>query len=229
MRASNGLLLPVHLTAFDIEAFSFEAFATNDIACPPAVERSVRKRQAEFFHGRAMARKALEALNISAAEIPAGTSRQPIWPSGVVGSISHTHRFAAAVALSAETCAGVGIDMEHIAGADACAALSATAMHEQELRYLQRLESTFPFNVLLTAVFSAKESFFKGAFSAVGRYFDFSAAQVSMLDIERGVIQLRLTETLCERFVGNQICDVGVGFVDPDTVLTYFVWQRPVA
>lgn len=220
----QGLVLPVHLTAFDIEAFSFEAFATNGVACPPVVVRSVRKRQAEFFHGRLMARSALEDSGLPVVEIPTGASRQPVWPAGVVGSISHTHRFAAAVALPAGTCAGVGIDMEHVAGSDACAALSATAMNERERCYLQSLESTLPRDVLLTAVFSAKESLFKAAFGAVGRYFDFSAAQASILDPERGLIQLRLTETLCESFVVDQVCDVGFGFIDPDTVLTYFAW-----
>lgn len=220
----KGVALNVYLRAFDIEQFSMEAFAISGMACPESVARSVRKRQAEFYFGRCAARQAMEALGISAFNVAIGASRQPIWPAGVIGSISHTHTYAAAVALRRGECSGVGIDLEHMAGADAAAALSTTTVDAEELQYLETVTHIWPLSTLLTATFSAKESLFKAAFNAVGRYFDFSAARVWGVDPEEGVIRLRLTETLCDAFVCGQICDIGFCFIGTDVVLTYFAW-----
>jgi 4'-phosphopantetheinyl transferase EntD len=220
----KGVALNVYLGSFDIEGFSTEAFAAAGIACPAGVARSVHKRQAEFYFGRLAARQALEALGISSVDIGVGASRQPIWPVDVIGSISHTHTYAAAVALRRGECSGVGIDLEHMAGPDASAALATTAVGANELRYLETLTRLWPMNMLLTAVFSAKESLFKAAFNEVGRYFDFSAAHVFLVDPEAGVIRLRLAETLCPAFVDGQVCEIGFCFLGTDVVLTYFAW-----
>lgn len=224
IRTPAGIALNVYLLAFDIEKFSTEAFATSDIACPPSVARSVSKRQAEFYFGRLAARQALKALGVQALDVGIGASRQPLWPVGVIGSISHTRTDAAAVALRLGECSGVGIDLEPVAGPDACAALSATVVDKEELRYLETLADAWPISILLTAAFSAKESLFKAAFGVVGRYFDFSAARVCVVDPEQGIIRLRLTETLCDAFVYEQVCEIGFCFIKPDVVLTHFAW-----
>lgn len=220
----HGIALDIDLLAFDIEAFTTEAFAASGITCPPSVLRSVRKRQAEFYFGRVAARNALGALGIQAFDVDIGASRQPLWPMGVTGSISHTHAYAAAVALRLGECSGVGIDLEHMAGPDASAALSATVVDAEELRYLGTLTEVCPANMLLTLAFSAKESLFKAAFGAVGRYFDFSAARVFLMNREQGIIRLQLTETLCDSFVSGQVCEVGFSFIKSDLVMTYFSW-----
>ena len=220
----NAAVLSVYLCTFDIEQFSTEAFVTSGIAYPASVARSVNKRQAEFYYGRLAARQALEALGIPAFEVAIGASRQPIWPAGAIGSISHTHTHAAAVALRRSDVSGVGIDLEHIARPDATAALSATTVDAGELQYLEALTHLLPISTLLTATFSAKESLFKAAFNEVGRYFDFSAARVFLVDPDAGIIRLRLTETLCSAFVCGQVCDIGFCFLGADVVLTYFAW-----
>lgn len=220
----SGIELSVYLGCFDIEKFSTEAFASAGIACPPGVARSVHKRQAEFYFGRLAARQALGALDIPGFDIGVGAARQPIWPVGVVGSISHTHTYAAATAMRRGACSGVGIDLEHLAGPDAAAALASTTVDAEELRYLETLVHRLPINTLLTATFSAKESLFKAAFNEVGRYFDFSAARVFLVDPEAGIIRLRLAETLCKAFVEGQVCEIGFCFLGTDVVLTYFTW-----
>jgi len=220
----KGVPLSVYLGTFDVEKFSMAAFAAAGIACPPGVARSVHKRQAEFYFGRLAARQALNALGISGFDVRVGEARQPMWPVDVIGSISHTHTYAAAVALRRGECSGVGIDLEHMAGPDAAAALASTIIDAEELRYLQTLNRVLPINTLLTAVFSAKESLFKAAFNEVGRYFDFSAVRVFLIDPEAGFIRLRLTETLCGAFVDGQVCEIGFCFPEAGTVLTSFVW-----
>lgn len=224
VRGPDNRLLPVCITRFKAADFELSTFAASGIDCPLTIARSVRKRQAEFYFGRLVARLALSALNITRLDVPIGRSREPVWPTGVIGSISHNDSFAAAIALESAHYSGVGIDIERIVRSDAQAALLATALCNDELEYLQTFTSKLPLSTLLTIVFSAKESLFKGAFGAVGRYFDFSSARVSSLALEMGSVSLTLTETLCDDFMQAQVCEVFFNFVQSDTVFSSYVW-----
>lgn len=226
LTACDGTPLAVEGLAFDALSFSPAMFSAFDIDCPDSVARSVPKRQAEFFFGRLAARRALVRADraLAQAQIPIGEARAPGWPRGMIGSISHTQGLAAAVATAAGPWRGIGIDLERVVDEKAAAALQAMAVDAAELAQLRALAGSQPVNALLTTVFSAKESLFKGAYAAVGRYFDFSAARVVTLDPARGRLQLRLTETLCPQFVQGQECEVGFDQVDAGTVITHFVW-----
>jgi 4'-phosphopantetheinyl transferase EntD len=224
LTAASGVRIDVHLLAFDLDSFSFADFAASGIACPPSVERSVPKRQAEFYFGRLAARRALDTLGISPGDVGIGAWRQPLWPTGIVGSISHTRSEAAAVVMRQGECHGIGIDLEPIAGLEACAALSGTVIDADELTYLQGVAGSLSIATLLTLAFSAKESLFKAAFNTVGRYFDFSAARIRELDQGRGIITLQLAENLCDTFTYGRACEIGFCFVGPGVVMTYYLW-----
>lgn len=225
LRGTDGLALPVHLLEFDIERFAPSAFDASGIDCPPSVARSVHKRQAEFFFGRLAARQALSALAIAPVAIPIGPSREPQWPRDVIGSISHSQCLAAATAELRGHRRGIGIDIEHVVTAEAREALLATIVNADEIAYLHKLATdTWPMEMLLTIVFSAKESLFKGLFATVGHYFDFSAARIVALDPEHGRVRFALTETLCAEFSHGQHCDIGFDFIRNDMVLAHFVW-----
>lgn len=62
------------------------------------VENSVEVRRAEFAAGRTCARNALGLLNGPQVPIAIGPFREPIWPSGFCGSITHDGGAAAAIA-----------------------------------------------------------------------------------------------------------------------------------
>jgi 4'-phosphopantetheinyl transferase EntD len=76
------------------------------------VARAVPKRQREFARGRVCARRALETLGLPAQSVLVGSSREPLWPDGVVGSITHDNAFCVAVAALGERYAGLGVDVE---------------------------------------------------------------------------------------------------------------------
>lgn len=224
---TDGLALHVYLLEFDVAQFDPNAFALAGIVCPPNVARSVRKRQAEFFFGRLAARLALSAAAASSAseEVMIGSMREPVWPASMIGSISHCGGIAAAVVDRCGQRSGIGIDIEPIATGDACKALLATVVDEQETALLRGLAGdAWSLEMLLTLVFSAKESLFKGAFGVVGRYFDFNAAQLVSVDLSAGRVRLALTGDLCAQFVRGQHIDVGFERLDTDLVLTHFVW-----
>ncbi len=224
---TDGSSLTVHLLFFDQSCFDPEDFAATGISCPANIARSVRKRQAEFLFGRLAARLTLNdvAPTTSAAEVAIGPTREPIWPPGIIGSISHCDRVAAAIAEPQGTRRGIGIDLERVASAKTCEALLTTVVDDKETALLRQLAGErWPIETLLTLVFSAKESLFKGAFPVVGRYFHFSAAQLVALDQERRLLRFSLTETLCDEFRQAQCVDIGFDFIEPDLPLTHFVW-----
>jgi len=87
-----------------------------DIQLFPEEERSlgraVEKRRREFVTGRACARRALEKLGVASAAIPSGRNGEPVWPPGVVGSITHCARYRACAVARLGEVASIGIDAE---------------------------------------------------------------------------------------------------------------------
>ena len=73
-------------------------------------------RLREFESGRAYAKRALSMLGIDNVDLPIGLNRSPIWPAGIVGSITHVRysddgMYAAAIART-DVVLAVGIDLE---------------------------------------------------------------------------------------------------------------------
>lgn len=123
-----------------------------------AVRSAVAKRQREFRAGRACARAALRKLGLPPEPLPVGPNRAPVWPEGVVGSITHTRGFCAAVAAWRQQIAGLGVDAEQ-RGAVQPSLLRHIAT-EVERAWMARTSppahADWP-----TLIFSAKESLYK--------------------------------------------------------------------
>lgn len=86
-------------------------------ACPYPEERAAvagaaAGRRAEFLAGRACAHRALGALGRDGVGVGRGPAREPLWPPGVVGSISHAGDLAVAVAATDSHAWGLGVDLE---------------------------------------------------------------------------------------------------------------------
>ncbi len=91
--------------------------AVADRRCPwpeeeAAVDRAVPSRRREFLAGRAAAHAALAAIGRNEGPVGVGPRRQPRWPAGVVGSISHAGGWAGAVVSGSEHARGLGLDIE---------------------------------------------------------------------------------------------------------------------
>lgn len=211
------------LAPFQRAAFDIRRFADEDIVCPPDIARSVVKRQAEYFHGRLCARQALLALGIAGQAVATGAMREPVWPRGSAGSITHNGEYAAAVAVPAGACGGIGIDIESVTGGTSAEAIRSIAVGRHELALFGSVAGLTP-TQCLTLAFSVKESFFKAAFRVVGRYFDFDAVSLTEIIPERRHIQLRVNQDLCAQFsVGGQVA-AHFDFLDADTVITGIRW-----
>lgn len=218
-----GLDLSLALTRFTPADFRHDQFVLAGIDCPPQIAVSTPKRQAEFFHGRLCARAALRRIGVEAdaLQLPIGSRREPLWPAGVIGSITHTAAMAAAIALPAtDDRLGVGIDIEPILSAEGAAAARGVVVSTAEMHYLAPFDAGLGAQVPLTLAFSAKESFFKAAHGVVGRYFNFDAAELIRVDLATGTVVLQLRETLSAQWRAGMRCPVAFRHIDAGHVAT---------
>ncbi len=137
------------------------------------MERAVEKRRREFVTGRACARRALRELGVPAAPIPAGARGEPIWPTGVVGSITHCRGYAACAVAHARDLLALGIDAEPNRALPALVAAQVASGRERDL-YCSDAGLHKP-----RLVFSAKEAVYKAWYSLTGRRLSFEHVRLS--------------------------------------------------
>lgn len=211
---------PFALARFQLASYVPELFPQHGIAFPENIRNSVARRQAEFLAGRVCAKAILENYGHARHAIGIGSHRQPVWPSGLIGSITHSAQYAAALACPASALMGVGIDIETIVREEGRAAMIDLVVSPEEVDYLHRCGAGLDFDCLLTLVFSAKESFFKAAFAQVQAFFDFDALQLLHIDPARRLLRFRCQQALSSQLVVGREVVAGFGFIDSGSVFT---------
>src|SRR5437867_13394741 len=112
-------LSPLLSTLFPpgVVAAQSNGYATSASLDPAELERTLDfapKRLREYCAGRLCARRALAELGISGHSLRHGQDRRPVWPQGVVGSITHTDSFCAAVVARKGPLRAIGLDAEGV-------------------------------------------------------------------------------------------------------------------
>lgn len=153
---------------------------------PPFPEESaclspnaVEKRRREFAAGRAAAHQAMRALGQDPVPIPVGENRAPIWPAGLVGSITHTRSCAMAVVAPHGPLRGLGIDVEE--DKPLADDLWPAICSETEQSWLRQQDNP---GQLAKLVFSAKEAAYKCQFAVSQRYYGFDGMELR-IDLTR--------------------------------------------
>jgi 4'-phosphopantetheinyl transferase EntD len=142
------------------------------------VARAVHGRRREFITARRCAREALGHLGYPPAPIRPGARREPRWPAGVVGSITHCAGYRAAAVAPATVVAGVGIDAEPYGPLPD--GVLDTVTTEDEPTLLAGLVGTHASVHWDRLLFSAKESVYKAWYPLTGRWLGFDDARLSI-------------------------------------------------
>jgi 4'-phosphopantetheinyl transferase EntD len=143
------------------------------------VERAVDKRKREFRAGRHAARALFNQCEVSCGALLKGVQREPGWPAGWTGSISHTQGICMVALASTSHFASLGLDVEQATplGRD----LADVICRPEELLQLRELEkkigTAFALEKLL---FSAKESVHKTYFPLNHHTLDFLDARIEL-------------------------------------------------
>jgi 4'-phosphopantetheinyl transferase EntD len=153
------------------------------------VAGAVEKRRREFSTARACARDALARLGVPPREILSGPRGEPLWPEGIVGSITHCDGYRGCAVGRRSDFAAIGIDAE-VDAALPNGLLGDIALPEEQraLAALAREDPTPSWDRLL---FSIKESVYKAWFPLAGRWLGFEDARVS-IDRERRTFSAHL-------------------------------------
>jgi 4'-phosphopantetheinyl transferase EntD len=160
----------------------------------PLVANAVERRRREFAEGRDCAHRVLAGLGWAGFPVLSGGNREPLWPPGVIGSITHCEGYVAAAAgrvADLGSIRGLGIDAE--VRVPLTPEVSRLVLTDSE----QRRTSTAGDPTLATAVFSAKEAVYKCWFPLTGRWLDYRDAELD-LDLASGRFAVRLLHSAPE-------------------------------
>lgn len=141
-----------------------------------------QKRLADFSTGRYCAIKALKQLRIQDAIIPIGDGRAPIWPEGIVGSISHCDSLTGAIVARSSDHISLGLDIEEIGRVTPD--LWNLVFTEKENNYLSCLSDEDK-RVQSTAIFSIKEAFYKFQYPLTKTFLGFLDVEVELINFSR--------------------------------------------
>lgn len=156
-----------------------------------ALGRAVDKRRRDFVTGRACARQALERLGFGPCSVPSGRRGEPVWPQGVVGSITHCRGYVACAVASREILGAIGIDAEpHAALGEGILPEIVTPAEHRRLNDLSAASADVHWDRVW---FSAKEAVYKAWFPLTRRWLGFHDVELTVEAADgRFVAQLRM-------------------------------------
>lgn len=157
--------------------------------------RALPKRVKEFAAGRLCARRALAEFGLHDFPVCVARDRQPLWPQNLVGSITHTEGFCAAVVAERRRVLAIGIDCERVNHVNSeVRDLVCVPTESIWLASLRPNERTRVGALL----FAAKEAFYKCQYPLVGQWMDFHDLHVSPLEIvaNQGEFTVKATRSI---------------------------------
>ncbi|KIC10722.1 phosphopantetheinyl transferase [Leisingera sp. ANG-M1] len=171
---------------------------------------AVAKRRNEFAAGRESVRQAMRQLGWKPEPVRAGSDRAPIWPAGLVGSITHTKSCAMAVLSQTGAVQGLGIDIEE--DTPLKEELLPAICSEREQAWLRQQDNP---GQMAKVIFSAKEAAYKAQYTLSRAFYGFDGMELEF-DLAAGAYQAvftadRLPFTRGEAVGGSFV--VGAGLI----------------
>ena len=121
-------------------------------------------------------------------------TREPLWPEGISGAITHSGKWAAAAAGKTSDVLGIGIDLEDLER-QVDSRISRHVCIPEEQKWLQECGEDF-LEQNLKIIFSAKESIFKAFFPYTRTYLHFHDARILM---EQTLFQKSKSDSLSKK------------------------------
>jgi 4'-phosphopantetheinyl transferase EntD len=141
------------------------------------IARAVEGRRREFVTARRCAREALGRLGYPPTAIRPGPKREPVWPAGVTGTITHCKGYRAAAVAPLSVLRSLGIDAEpHGPLPDGVEETVTVAAERDMLARLDSRDGVHWGRVL----FSAKESVYKAWYPVARRWLGFEDAELTI-------------------------------------------------
>jgi 4'-phosphopantetheinyl transferase EntD len=180
--------------------------------------RASASRRSEFLLGRTAAYLALKQLGFdSPPPVLQGERREPLWPEGIVGSITHCESWAIVAAARRSVALTIGIDLESAATIQTDD-IGALICHDTERDWVAEDGDC---RERLMMVFSAKEAAFKALYPLCKRFIDFKEVRLRWIPKQAG-FRGELLTSLNPDFTRGYEFDVGCSR-NGDLILTHMV------
>ena len=184
---------------YDVSFYCDELYVELGVFFPPTIQRSAVKRKAEFLAGRLAALYHIQhCFDACDGYVAIGQDRSPVWPKGIIGSLSHTRHEAVCLLGRQSDIALLGVDIEDRMSSQTIDDIKNMVVSGREEQLCSA--SFFALNDVIAIVFSAKESLFKSLYPKVLAYFDFFSAEMISINIHEQSLVLVLTKSLCDEY-----------------------------
>ncbi|MFD4366601.1 4'-phosphopantetheinyl transferase Npt [Rhodococcus sp. NPDC058521] len=147
------------------------------------IGRAVEKRRREFTTARHCARVAMNRLGVEQGPILRGERGSPVWPRGVVGSLTHCDGYRGAVLAYSMQVRSLGIDAEPNAPLPDGVLPAVSLAREQEWLATTTTDTGVHWDRLL---FCAKETTYKAWFPLTQRWLGFEDAHITFQEGPNG-------------------------------------------
>jgi 4'-phosphopantetheinyl transferase EntD len=142
-----------------------------------AITNAIASRKLEFTAGRVAARCAMAAIGFAPQAIPQTADRAPVWPVGMIGSISHCDTICLAAVARSKDLRSLGIDLEP--DVDLPPDLETIICTAAERKWLDTMPNDKR-GMLGKLIFSAKESAYKAQYPLTLALFGFEILEIEM-------------------------------------------------
>lgn len=175
-------LLPHDVVTVTFDELDLDEAAALAALHPVEVEQiggAVEKRRVEFAAARACAREAMTRLGVPTGPIVRGGRGMPVWPPGVVGTLTHTDGLRAAALAPTDRVRSLGLDVEPH-GPLSDGVLDAVSLPEEAawVRAARAEVGSVHWDRLL---FTAKEATYKAWFPLTRRWLGFADARITLV------------------------------------------------
>lgn len=184
----------------------------DDSPAPQQANAGQAATSARLLHelGRTAAYNALDSIGEPIPQsIDKGSAGEPLWPNNIVGSISHTGRWACAAVASTASCLTVGLDLERIQRQVSYDIVKRVCT-EHEQQYLASLPTQNERDLWLKRIFSVKECLFKALYPLCHTRFWFQDAQVTRLPQEPSEVDVKLLRNLSKQLKSGRTLPISL-------------------
>jgi phosphopantetheine--protein transferase-like protein len=184
--------------------------APQEAAC---ISQAGSKRRREFACGRIFARRALKSFDPEDRCLLIDADRVPIWPAGLIGSITHSDHYCAVAVARKDQVSAIGIDVEELERVTLDLSeyillpseIEGANLHASSIQ--QRLRH-------IAVVFSAKETIYKCLYPITRSHLSFHDVHISVSEgltsFEARLLRSAGTFYMGHCFVGRYVVKNGL-------------------
>ena len=154
------------------------------------------QRRQEFIAGRYCVYNAAKELGLELSTLPVSIERGPVWPEGVIGSISHSKKMAIGCVGKAGQFRSIGIDTEEVFSQQTIKDIQKVIALDSEKEMISREIPEKYNNLAYSILFSAKEALFKAIHPLCKTFIDFQETRMTHLNLETKTFTIEISESV---------------------------------